>query len=224
VYYIVYKTTNKLNSKTYIGVHSQDDPDIFDGYLGSGKSLWNSIKKYGESNFIRETLFVFDNDKTAYEKEAELVTEDFCKLKSNYNIIPGGQIPPSHKNVKRSTTSKSKISIANIERWKNPEYKKNIADKISASWKNRIVSDETKFKMSQIRKNRKWSDEVKAKIGKSNEAQRKIYIIENIKTNETIHSTLIDLCATNNLNLATVKNVASKRGIYKKTWKFVDMY
>lgn len=32
--YIVYKTTNIVNQKIYIGVHQTLNPDKFDGYLG----------------------------------------------------------------------------------------------------------------------------------------------------------------------------------------------
>jgi hypothetical protein len=33
--YIVYKTTNLINDKIYVGVHGTN-PDIFDGYIGGG--------------------------------------------------------------------------------------------------------------------------------------------------------------------------------------------
>ena len=41
--FIVYKTTNLINSKIYIGVHKVVTPD--DTYLGSGKLIKKAIKK-----------------------------------------------------------------------------------------------------------------------------------------------------------------------------------
>lgn len=87
--YIVYKTTNILNNKYYIGVHSQEGKD-FDGYLGSGNVLKQSISKYGKENFLRETLYSFDNEKDAYSKEKELVTLDLVSDPNCYNLKIGG--------------------------------------------------------------------------------------------------------------------------------------
>lgn len=107
--YIVYKTTNLINNKTYIGVHATKDPEIFDGYLGCGcyknkPSSWNqntnsifpkAIIKYGVENFIREILFIYpyteDGENRAYDKEHELVNEDWVKSNDNYNIVLGGK-------------------------------------------------------------------------------------------------------------------------------------
>lgn len=36
-YYTIYKTTNLINGKIYIGKHQTKDP--YDSYLGSGKRL-----------------------------------------------------------------------------------------------------------------------------------------------------------------------------------------
>jgi len=42
-YYTIYKTTNNLNGKFYIGQHQTTILD--DNYLGSGTSILNAIKK-----------------------------------------------------------------------------------------------------------------------------------------------------------------------------------
>lgn len=98
--YIVYKTTCLVNNKIYIGVHKTENPDVFDGYIGCGVHsnkfthcttiFHKAVKKYGYENFKRETLFVFNHKKPAYKKEAELVTQDFIELDTNYNSALGG--------------------------------------------------------------------------------------------------------------------------------------
>lgn len=87
--YIVYKTTNLVNSKIYVGIHKQET-STFDGYYGSGILLHKAIKKYGIQNFVRETLFTYETLKEAKNKEKEIVTEEFCNRKDTYNISVGG--------------------------------------------------------------------------------------------------------------------------------------
>lgn len=55
MYHIVYLTTNLVNNKIYIGVHSTYD--LNDDYLGSGFALKKAINKYGKEKFKREILF-----------------------------------------------------------------------------------------------------------------------------------------------------------------------
>lgn len=87
-YYTVYKTTNLINQKIYIGVHKTTN--LNDGYYGSGTTLKNSIIKYGINNFNKEILFNFDNSEEMFAKEKELVTKEFIKETSNYNMKEGG--------------------------------------------------------------------------------------------------------------------------------------
>ena len=53
-YHFIYKTTNLLSGKYYIGMHSTDD--LNDGYLGSGTLLRRSLNKYGKENHSIEIL------------------------------------------------------------------------------------------------------------------------------------------------------------------------
>lgn len=90
MYYIIYRTTNLITGKSYVGKHAQPDaPYVFDGYLGSGKALQHAIKKYGKEHFTRETLYVFSSEQEAYEKEMELVSES--TIGGLYNMKVGGK-------------------------------------------------------------------------------------------------------------------------------------
>lgn len=87
-YHIVYKTTNKITNKIYVGLHSTNS--INDKYLGSGWALKSAIKKYGRHNFKKEILYVFPTRKEARKKEALIVDKEFCKRLDTYNIAVGG--------------------------------------------------------------------------------------------------------------------------------------
>ncbi len=104
--YIVYKTTNKINGKIYVGVH-RTNPDIFDGYIGCGvsrkdrklkktKGFPKAVQKYGYENFERQTLFVYPDTEEgrlqAYQKEAEIVNEEFVRRADTYNLVRGGEV------------------------------------------------------------------------------------------------------------------------------------
>lgn len=86
----IYKTTNTLTNKIYIGYHHSDDIEN-DKYLGSGDAIMRAVRQYGKDNFIREILFEFDNQDDAYTKERELVNENFVKNRDTYNITIGGR-------------------------------------------------------------------------------------------------------------------------------------
>ena len=101
--YIVYKTTNLVNNKIYIGVHKASGADKFGGYYGCGVNInrpcsyknprtlfQKAISEFGFDNFKREILYTYSTAEEAYNKEKELVNKDFIDLDTNYNMVVGG--------------------------------------------------------------------------------------------------------------------------------------
>ena len=143
--YIIYKTTNNVNKKFYIGVHFTGNRDT-KYYLGSGLALNRSIKKYGRDSFTRETLFEFDNSKDAYLKESELVTQELVDLPECYNLCRGGLGGcPTTPQVKEKMRQ-AKLGKPNVQKGKklSPEHRQ----KLSEARKKRVISDETRAKLS----------------------------------------------------------------------------
>jgi hypothetical protein len=83
---IIYKTTNLINGKYYIGKDHANDPN----YLGSGGRLQKAIKKYGRKNFKKEIICHCKDLEDLAKTEKEIVTEEICKDSMSYNIALGG--------------------------------------------------------------------------------------------------------------------------------------
>ncbi len=87
-YYFIYKTTNIINNKFYLGMHSTND--LHDNYLGSGTILKNSIKKYGKENFKKEILEFANSKDELIIKEKILINDELIKNPLCMNIKLGG--------------------------------------------------------------------------------------------------------------------------------------
>lgn len=113
--FIVYKTTNNINGKYYIGIHNTEGTDKW--YLGSGTLIRAAIKKYGRDSFTRETLFENLDEESAKKIEADLVNEARLEDPDCYNLVLGGGYPPSAKGKKQSDDHRSKIGRRQKESW-----------------------------------------------------------------------------------------------------------
>lgn len=174
MYYTIYKITNTINGKIYIGKHQTKD--LNDNYMGSGQYLNRAIKKHGKESFIKEILYLFQSENEMNQKEKELVNEEFCLREDTYNICIGGQGGFSYINKNNLGPDKSEIgSIGGkntIKKHKSPwlrldevekeqvvkKRNKTFVDKYGKNayktFSGKSHSDETKKIMSEKAKNR----------------------------------------------------------------------
>ena len=84
---IIYKTTNLINGKIYIGKDKYNNPK----YFGSGFILKRSIKKYGIENFKKETIEICNSDEELNEREKYWIyLYKSFKKEIGYNLTLGG--------------------------------------------------------------------------------------------------------------------------------------
>jgi hypothetical protein len=78
-------------------MHSTNDLD--DGYMGSGKRLRYSIRKYGKENHTKEILEFFDSRDLLIEAEIKAITPEMITDKDCMNLKEGGDGGSDFKHV-----------------------------------------------------------------------------------------------------------------------------
>lgn len=172
-HYLIYKITNNINGKIYIGQHTTDNPQ--DDYMGSGYMIHRAINKYGVENFTKEILYYCTDWYTMNELEGVIVNQEFVDREDTYNIAVGGWGGVGSK--PKSDEWKKKMS----EKRKGYIFSEETKRKMSEARKGKHRSEETRKKMSEAKKGHPVSDSVRERIGKahkgiprSEETRRKI--------------------------------------------------
>jgi hypothetical protein len=173
MFYLVYKITNNINDKIYIGCHKTQVKN--DDYMGSGKLLKLAIKKYGIENFTKDIIFEASSAEEMFSKEKELV-----------------EIGPHTYNLKKGGDGGFDFVNKNLSK----EHRSNVGKLGNKSLQNRLKSDKDfndwfVTRMSEVAKNRhaegtlkSWKDnyswlgkkhkeESKKKIGEKNSIHQK---------------------------------------------------
>jgi len=176
--FIVYRVTNNVNGRYYIGVHKTDD--LNDGYMGSGILIQRALKKHGKENFTREILASFDDADSAYLEEKRLVDEALVRDGRSYNLREGGyggrMCEDSRRKVSQSLTGRKRPDISGEN---NPSKREDIRQKISETKRGKKFSEEHKQKISEANKGNVgyWvgktrSDDTKRKISEANKGRK----------------------------------------------------
>lgn len=164
-HHYIYKTTCNVNGKFYIGMHSTENLD--DGYLGSGRRLWNSINYHGKGNHKKEIIEFCLNREELKQREreivnVELINDNFCM---NIQLGGGGGFINEEHMMKVSKAGNKGF----LEKMQDEDYRKEFSKKLSVAnkkqyldgkrekkrfydWNGKNHTDESKQKMSDMKK------------------------------------------------------------------------
>jgi len=159
-FHFIYKTTNILSGRYYIGMHSTNN--LEDGYLGSGTRLRYSINRYGEENHKREILEFCNTRNKLKEREKEIVSLNEIAKKECLNLKVGGiggwTSEQQILNAIKSNKKQRFLRETNTDWWENKKkaigrgnklsYKKGRKIKVP-NWIGRKHKEETKRKLSE---------------------------------------------------------------------------
>lgn len=160
---IIYKVTNTLNQKVYIGqtIKSLNVRWSTHGYRTKNTYFANSIRRYGKENFIIEEIDRASNREELNEKEVYWIQfYDSTNKDKGYNIEPGGG---SHK---KSPETIEKHRIGSLGR-KPPPITEETRVKMQLAQlgkKRKPFTEEHKEKMRQKALGRKHTPESKEKM------------------------------------------------------------
>lgn len=172
MFYLIYKITNIVNNKIYVGKHKTKNKN--DDYMGSGLNIRRAIKKYGKDKFIKEIIYECSSEEEMNQREKDIVDEEFILRMDTYNINVGGDGGWRYCNKHRKICGIDRVNsdklnnkvgqcYIHLNRMKTDEnYKKEIIKKISEGMR-------AKWKIDGHRwVGRKHSEETKRKIGEKN--------------------------------------------------------
>ena len=190
----IYKITNKINSKCYIG---QTTRSVKVRWLEHTKyhltarshcrKLANALRKYGIDEFIVEVIDTAISVEELNDKEVYWV-QFYDSINNGYNLVVGGD------NKLISDETRQKLSESGKGRVQSLETREKIASAQRGNKNHNFgkkASRETKLKWSKARKGRPKSEEHKRKIGIGN--SKKIICHENNKTYNSITEACKDL-------------------------------
>jgi len=130
---VVYKITNKLDGKFYIGSTSNLIKRYYThiNHIRTGKNscvkLIRAVNKYGEENFTFEIVC-----ECPIEEVLKIEQRYIDSLKPHYNVA---KIAGSNLGIKRTEEVKLKKSASQKENWKDESYRVKHLENLSKNWK-----------------------------------------------------------------------------------------
>jgi len=157
-YGVIYKITNLVNGKLYIGQTTQPLKKRWRQHISCNycQRLFKAVVKYGPNNFKIEEI-----DSASNLKELNIKEESWISSLNTTNSLIGYNLLPGGKNKKHHESTKRKMRVSQKNR---PPKSLETRLKISESHKGKKLSDYIKKKISDSNKNR-WNGDKNAMFG-----------------------------------------------------------
>jgi hypothetical protein len=178
MYHLVYLTTNQINSKIYVGIHSTYN--LNDDYLGSGELINKSIKKYGKENFKKTILYVCLSRIDALEIESKIVDKIFVEKSNTYNMGIGGITYKSDENhfLNKKHSEDQKIKWSNERKGTRLGFENSFFGKTHSEHSKNKIAKTRKIKniepWNKGKKCKPCSEEQKKKISETSKNNPKL--------------------------------------------------
>lgn len=163
--YFIYKHTNKINGKVYIGQTCQKPEKRWQNGLSAyshNQHFYNAIKKYGWNNFEHEILL-----ENLTQKEMEYWEDYYIEFyesrnpEKGYNIMKGGKKSPFQE-LWENQSFREKISQQQSElmkeRLKDPKERERLKQISIKNWEDHPERKEEYSKRMKEWLNEKWKD------------------------------------------------------------------
>lgn len=141
--YTIYKITNFINDKKYIGQHIFKK-ECSRQYMGKGLGIREAYKKYGKENFVKEIIEIVEdntNDRAIVSEREKYWIKELNTMEPNgYNRHPGGiggctkesgqkgADTRKERGYRHSEETKKKISKSHTGSKFTEEHKQHLSD------------------------------------------------------------------------------------------------
>jgi len=148
----IYKTTNLVNGKIYIGL-STKNVNVSKNYYGSGINLHKSINKYGKCNFNKTILedSIIDYNILCKREIFFIDKLNACDPNIGYNIKPGGELGTPGLVAVIDIESQEKLFVTIEEYRLNSNYQTHTKNKVVVT--NIATNKLTRIGVNEYRQN-----------------------------------------------------------------------
>lgn len=240
---IIYKITNKINGKVYIGQTIRTLEERWKDHCSENSrcfAIKAAIDKYGRENFIIEQIDQAIDLIDLNKKEGDWIVNLNSLAPNGYNLKSGGDQPrlcqESIDKIAKANTGqkawnegldKNDPRVAKYIRYgkdthaygkvgyrKGKKWTEESRKKLSEVQTGRILSDETKQKMSESHKGKQFSQETRDKLSKAHKGKK--FSSESINKMANAHKKQI-ICLTNGVVYDSATDAAKILGLNRSS-------
>ena len=212
---VIYKVTNKINNKVYIGQTVRDFNRRKTEHLNQAKNkhascayFHSALLKYGFDSFIWEIIFETDCQIELDSKEIEFIDYYYSYGDGGYNLCLGGSNNHGYKHSEQT-----------VEKRRNFRHSEETKEEARQRMLGTKLSEETKEKIRLANLGKKASKETKEKMSKNNKGKgtKKVICVQTSKIYNSITEAAEDIgCSVGALSRAVKTSSQIKKLTFKR--------